>query len=115
MSLYKRGDVYWYDFRFKGERIQESTHTSNKAAARQIEAAHRVRLAKGEAGINERPPAPTLAEFGPRFEKAIVTLCADKPATVGFYREKLRRLLADQQLSGARLSAIDEAIIDGYK
>jgi integrase len=72
-------------------------------------------LARGEAGINERPAAPTLAEFGPRFEAAIVTLCADKPATVGFYREKLRRLLADQQLCGARLSAIDEATIDGYK
>ncbi len=115
MSIYKRGDVYWYEFRFKGERVQESAHTGNKDAARQIEAAHRVRLAKGEAGINERPPAPTLAEFGPRFEAAIVTLCADKPATVGFYREKLRRLLADQQLSGARLSAIDEAIIDAYK
>src|ERR1017187_8867026 len=115
MSLYKRGNVYWYEFRFKGERILESTHTSNKDAARQIESAHRVRLAKGEAGINERPPAPTLAEFGPRFERAIVTLCADKPATVGFYQEKLRRLMTDRRLSGARLNAIDEAVIDGYK
>jgi len=115
MSLYKRGGVYWYDFRFKGERIQESAHTGNKDAARQIEAAHRVRLAKGEAGISDRPAAPTLAEFGPRFEAAIVTLCADKPATVSFYREKLRRLLSDQQLSSARLSAIDEAAIDAYK
>ena len=24
MSLYKRGDVYWYDFRFNGARVQES-------------------------------------------------------------------------------------------
>ena len=115
MSLYKRGDIYWYEFRFKGGRIQESAHTGNKDAARQIESAHRVRLAKGEAGINERPAAPTLAEFGPRFERAIVTLCADKPATVGFYQEKLRRLMTDKKLSGARLDAIDEAVIDGYK
>src|ERR1039457_7008556 len=106
MSLYKRGGVYWYEFRFKGERIQESSHTSNKDAARQIESAHRVRLAKGEAGIVERPAAPSLADFAPRFEKAIVTLCADKPATVSFYREKLRRLLEDHILSGARLNAI---------
>ena len=115
MSLYKRGDVYWYQFQFKGQRIQESTHTGNKDAARQIESAERVRLAKGEAGINERQPAPTLAEFGPRFQRAIETVCADKPATVGFYEEKLRRLLADSQLAGARLDAIDEAVIDGYK
>jgi hypothetical protein len=59
----KRGDTYWYQFQFNGERIQQSAQTSNKDAARQIEAAHRVRLAKDEAGILERPPAPTLKEF----------------------------------------------------
>lgn len=44
-----------------------------------------------------------------------MTLCAEKPATVRFYQEKLRRLLADRQLCCARLNAIDEAVIDGYK
>ena len=39
MALYKRGDVYWYEFRFKGERVQKSAHTGNKDAARQIESA----------------------------------------------------------------------------
>lgn len=115
MSLYKRGDTYWYDFEFKGQRVRESAHTGNKDVARQIEAAHRIRLAKGEAGINERPPAPTLAEFGPRFRRAIETVCADKPATVEFYAEKLRRLLEDSQLASARLDAIDESVIDTYK
>ncbi|MFN7996341.1 MAG: site-specific integrase [Bryobacteraceae bacterium] len=115
MAIFKRGNTYWYEFQFNGQRIQESAQTSNKDAARQIEAAHRVRLAKGEAGIHDRPPVPTLGEFGPRFESAIVTLCAEKPATVGFYREKLRRLLADRKLAGARLNAIDEAVIDAYK
>src|SRR5262245_20403922 len=115
MSIYKRGEVYWYEVRFKGERIQQSARTSNRDAARKIEAAHRVRLAKGEAGIFERLAAPTLAEFAPRFDKAIATLCADKPATVGFYQEKLRRLLADAQLPGTRIDVIDEAVIDVYK
>jgi hypothetical protein len=68
MALYKRGDTYWYQFQFNGQRIQQSAQTGNKDAARQIEAAHRIRLAKGEAGIIERPPAPTLKEFAPRFE-----------------------------------------------
>jgi len=99
------------------QRRADSTEpqTSNKDAARQIEAPHRVRLAKGEAGTLERPPASTLKEFSPRFESAIVTLCAEKAATVRFYQEKLRRLLADRQLCCARLNAIDEAVIDGYK
>ena len=102
MAVYKRGDTYWYQFQFNGERIQQSAQTSNKDAARQIEAAHRVRLAKGEAGIVERPPAPTLKEFAPRFESFIVTSCAEKPATVDFYRKEMRRLLEDRQLSAAR-------------
>jgi hypothetical protein len=102
-------------FQFNGERVQQSAQTSNKDAARQIEAPHRVRLAKGEAGTLERPPASTLKEFSPRFESAIVTLCAEKPATVRFYQEKLRRLLADRQLCCTRLNAIDEDVIDGYK
>jgi len=115
MSLYKRGEVYWYEFRFNGARVQESAQTGNKDAARQIEAAHRVRLAKGEAGIKDRVRVPTLADFAPRFEAAIETLCGDKPATVVFYKKEMRRLLADGELSPARLDAIDEALIDGYK
>lgn len=115
MAIYKRGETYWYGFQFNGERIQESAQTSNKDAARQIEAAHRVRLAKGEAGIHERPAVPTLAEFAPRFTAAIETVCAEKPATVVFYREKLRRLLEDRTLPKTPLDAIEEAVIDGYK
>src|SRR5215471_4393583 len=115
MAIYKRGGVYWYEFVFNGERHQKSAKTGNEKAARQIEAAERVRLAKGDAGIVERPKAPTLKEFAPRFEKAIVTLCADRPATVSFYQEKLRRLLADSELPARRLDAIAEAEIDGYK
>jgi hypothetical protein len=115
MAVYKRGGTYYYEFQFNGQRIQQSAQTANKAAARQIEASHRVRLAKGEAGIHQRSLAPTLKEFAPRFEAEIETVCADKPATVGFYQEKLRRLLEDSSLAGARLDAIDEALIDAYK
>jgi hypothetical protein len=93
MSIYKRGAVYWYDFEFKGERYNRTTGTKNKEAAKQIESAERVKLAKGEAGIHQRAAVPTLAEFASRFESAVVTLGAEKPATVKFYKEKLRRLL----------------------
>jgi integrase len=58
VAIYKRGGVYWFHFIFDGRHIQKSTKTKNKAAAREIEAAYRVKLAKGEVGIEERPPAP---------------------------------------------------------
>ena len=115
MALYKRGKVYWYEFEFNGQRYRASTDVGDQKSARQIEAAERVRLAKGKAGINERPLVPTVAEFAPRFETEIVTACAEKPDTVSFYKEKLRRLLEDPKIAGARLDQIDEAVVDGYK
>lgn len=115
MAVYRRGRVWWYRFNWNGEPIRESTKQTNKRVAEQIEAAHKTSLAKGEVGIKEKPQTPTLADFAPKFTAAIETTCAEKPATVSFYKEKLRRLIADRQLSGLRLDMIDEAVIDGYK
>ena len=63
MSIYKRGDVYWYKFMWNGKRIRESTRQGNDKVARQMEAAHRTSLAKGEVGIREKKTIPTLADF----------------------------------------------------
>ena len=54
MSIFKRGRVYWYHLTFNGQHIQESTKQGNPNVARQIEAAHRTSLAKGEVGIQKR-------------------------------------------------------------
>jgi len=67
--IYKRGSVYWYKFMWQGKLIRESTKQGNDRVARQMESAHRTSLAKGEVGIREKKPAPTLAEFiDERFE-----------------------------------------------
>ena len=67
--IYKRGRIYWYKFTWKGEVIRESTKQRNNKVARQMEDAHRTSLAKGEVGIREKKPVPTLAEFSTkRFE-----------------------------------------------
>ena len=58
MSIFKRGNVYWYHFMFNGEHVQRSTKQGNPRMARQIEAAFRTALAKGEVGITERKKAP---------------------------------------------------------
>ena len=63
MSIFKRGKTYWYHFIFNGEHIQESTRQGNPRTARQIEAAHRTALAKGEVGIMERKQTPNLSVF----------------------------------------------------
>jgi integrase len=54
MSIFKRGTVYWYHFLFNGEHIQKSSKQGNPRIARQIEAAYKTALAKGEVGIIDR-------------------------------------------------------------
>lgn len=58
MSIFKRGNVYWYHFLWDGQHVQRSTKQGNPRTARQIEAAYKTALAKGEVGITERRKAP---------------------------------------------------------
>jgi integrase len=54
MSLYKRGEVWWYKFKFDGATIRESTGLSTKDAARDVEDKRRIALREGRAGIVKR-------------------------------------------------------------
>ena len=114
MAVYKRGDVWWFKFTWKGQQTRESTKQGNKRIAEQIEAARKTQLAKGEVGIETRAKSPTLREFGERFMSAIEVRSAEKPRTVSFYREKFSRLLEWHPLANARLDKIDEALIEAY-
>ena len=114
MAIYKRGRVYWFHFNYGGRRIQMSTHCRNAQAAGDIEAAYRVKLAKGEAGVARREAPPSLTNFAPRFLSEIHTRRADKPATIEFYECKLKALLAYSPLANTRLDCIDEALIDRF-
>jgi integrase len=114
VSIFKRGNVYWYHFLFNGEHIQESTKQGNPRTARQIEAAHRTALAKGEAGIEERKAAPMFADVAERFIAHVEARHENKPQTVQFYAAKLNRLLEYAPIAGARVDRIDEGVIEGY-
>ena len=57
------GTLYWYKFMWNGELIRESTKQRNDRVARQMEAAHKTGLAKGEVGIREKKLIPTLKGF----------------------------------------------------
>lgn len=37
MSLFKRGDTFWYEFIFLGKRIRESAKTHSKTVAKEAE------------------------------------------------------------------------------
>ena len=102
MSVYKRGDVYWYKFMWNGKLVRESTKQSNDKVARQMEAAHRTSLAKGEVGIREKKTVPTLAEF---FEKRIEPWASRRSSWI-WYRAGMRALLLYKPLAKLRLDEI---------
>jgi integrase len=114
MTVFKRGSVYKYHFVFNGEHIQRSTRQGNLKVARDMEAAHRTRLAKGEAGIGERKTPPTLKVFAERFIGFVETRNASKPQTIRVYRMRLDRLLEFEPLAEERLDRIDAAELEDY-
>jgi len=114
MTVFKRGSVYKYHFVFNGEHIQKSTRQGNLKVARDMEAAHRTRLAKGEAGIFERKSVPTLQVFAERFKGFIDVRNASKPQTIRFYKMRLDRLLEFEPLAEERLDRIDASELDAY-
>jgi integrase len=116
VAVYKQKEskFWWYKFTWNGDRVRASTKQTNRRVAEQMEAAHKTALAKGEVGIVEREPAPTLKQFSVRFMEAVSVRCAEKPRTIEFYREKLTRLLEFPAMANATLDAIDEALIEKY-
>jgi len=106
MSIFKRGRIYWYKFNFNGEAIRESTRQTNQHVARQMEAAHRSSLAKGEVGIREKKIVPTLAEFiSDRFEPWAEPSTAPR-TWLDYYRPGIRTILRYPPLASLRLDEV---------
>ena len=115
MAVYKRGHVWWYRFTWNGTAIRESTKQTNKRVAEQIEAAHKTSLAKGEVGIRERKPVPTLAEFAETdFLPYVRTRFADKPKTLAYYEVQTGHLVSYPALANAPVDAVPPAVISGF-
>src|SRR5579863_5473122 len=116
MSIYKRGEVYWYKFMWQGKLVRESTKQGNDKVARQMEAAHRTSLAKGEVGIREKKKAPTFTEFAEKqFLPWAESTFSAKRKTWLYYRNGVRRLkvyapLASVALDDKRLGEL----VSGY-
>jgi integrase len=106
VSIYKRkdGTTYWYKFMWQGRMVRESTKQGNDKVARQMEAAHRTSLAKGEVGIREKKQAPTLGDFAEKqFLPWAESTFAAKLKTWAYYRNGVRQLKAYKPLASSVL------------
>ena len=80
-----------------------------------MEAAYRTQLAKGEVGLKDRAPVPTLKEFVEKdFRPWMVSTFADKLKTLAYYNNGLRRLSEYEPLWGTKLDEITGDRIAGY-
>src|ERR1700674_488253 len=115
MSIFKRGRVYWHHVVFSGEHVQESTKQGNPRVARQMEAAHRTSLAKGEVGIREKKPVPTLERFCQARVEPYARAKFEKPSpkTWLWYRFGLNTIWQHSHLANKNLDEITtEHIVD---
>jgi integrase len=102
MSIYPRGDVWYYLFYINGRRYRGSTKTKNQKQAERVEARKRV---AAEAGESLRPKrAPLVREFGKQFVEWLdkTTLAENTKAD---YKNG-RRLILKTPLSGMRVDQI---------
>jgi len=125
--LYKRGKVYWYNFRWTiknadGEnesfRIVKSAKTQNRNAAKDVEEEHRRALRLGE--IHPNDPWPKAATIGPPIFRAFAreflqyVKTNTKPGTHTFYSVCLDRLLTFAAIADAPLDAITGETVSRY-
>lgn len=63
MSLYRRGNIWWMDFHFHGQRIQETTEMTSITRAREVQERRKQALKDGTAGIRrqQRPRLLSIA------------------------------------------------------
>ncbi len=114
MAIYKRGKTYWYDFWFHGKRYQESTKTKNLRAAEMIQAKAKTDLALGCYGLTPIKAGPRFSKFAEQFKEHVQIRNGNRPATVAFYLEKLKRLLEFRPLADCGVNLIDEPLIEQY-
>ena len=114
--IYKRGRIYWYKFVWQGKPVRESTKQGNDKVARQMEAAHRTSLAKGEVGLREKKPVPTLATFltDRILPWAEATFAARTPKSAKWYRNESRALKEYRPLASAPLDGITGELTSAF-
>ncbi len=113
MSIFKRGRVYWFHFEFEGRHIQKSTKQGNTRVARQIEAAYRTKLAKGEVGIHEPKPVPAFEQAMKEFLAWSKTEHAAHPNTHKRYETSSKAL--KRYFGSARLDNIAPDDVEKFK
>jgi integrase len=100
MSLIRRGKIWWYEFWFAGQRIQESTRSASKTVARGAEQKRRRELEEGfnnfEDARQER--VRTICELGDAYLVSYKLRNPQSAVFAGYAVRHVQRLLGDRML-----------------
>ena len=92
MSLYKRGDMWWYKFRFAGQMIRESSKSESKTVAKDAERVRHRELEESWNQIKRRKLPPLFSLAAADWLKARTGIA---PSTERSYRLAISQLTKD--------------------
>ena len=107
-GLTKRGNVYWADFRVKGQRVQKSLRTGNRWVAEELLTELRARTNRGDFGLldNDYPVEDLKAQYLRYCRQSL------KPETVRRYEYNLQAILPEMP---RRVSQITVGAVLSYR
>jgi len=111
MSIYLRGDVWYYLFYVNGRRYRGSTKTKNKKQAERVEAKARVAAETGESLHPKR--APLIQDFAKQFLEWLDKTTLEQK-TKNDYKNG-RRLILQSALCGMRMDQITSDDVETTK
>lgn len=114
MAVFRRGRVWWYDFRYRGIRIRESTRATTKGEARQAEALRKAELLQGRALTQKLEPSPRFSDFARGdFARWCANEHRDRPSTFARYMRSIKALTAF--FGNRTLEVIDSGSVEHFK
>jgi integrase len=91
VSTYRRGSVWWFRFKFQGQLIRESSHSTSLTIAREAERARRRQLEMGINQLRKRDPMPLLRIAAERW---ILEKAGRAEKTISGYKERTKPIVA---------------------
>ena len=114
MSIMRKGNKWWIDFSFKGQRIRHASPENSRTGAKAFESLLRQRLSKGEDLFpKEKKKCLTLKEFSEKWISAYVEI-NNKPSEIKNKKTYLRSCLLPF-FGKKRLDEISSLDIEEFK
>lgn len=108
-GLFKRGQVWWMRFSYRGEQIKRSTETGDKKLAEKIYCKVTTQIAEGKWFDVDEGKRRTFEELAEKYEKQVFCELKSQKSTKG-YLNQLKAFFGSYSLSD-----INPAIIDDFK